>query len=329
MGRRRSNGGLTEVLFGVARIIPWQAGTVLAALSFGLLHWYASGEVPPPQPGQAMAAMGHTVISGVGKTISGILQYFAPLVLLAGAVASYFSRQGMSPGATIKGMVGEAAGSLAAKVFLDAKIYHSLNNVTLNTSNGTAQIDHVIVSRFGIFVIEAKNYQGWLFGSESQAEWTQSFPGGKKFKFQNPLRQNYRHIKALSEFLGLPEDKFHSVVMFWGESEFKTPMPANVMSSNYSGYIKAKTDILFTDDEVAQMTEALQTGRMPTGLIKGFETRRVHLESLKDRHESTTRCPKCGSDLVERVAKSGGRAGQRFLACTAYPKCRFTREAAS
>jgi hypothetical protein len=229
----------------------------------------------------------------------------------------------------LKGFVGEAMGSLAAKLFLDSRIYRSLNNVTLNTSNGTVQIDHVIVSRFGIFVIEAKNYQGWIFGSENQAEWTQSLRGGRKFKFQNPLRQNYRHIKTLSEFLGLPEDKFHSVVMFWGDSEFKTTMPPNVMSSGYSSYIKVKTEILFTEAEVEKMVGALQTGRMPTGLIKGLETRRVHLDSLKERHGSTTRCPKCGSDLIERVVKSGERAGQRFLACTAFPKCRFTKEATS
>lgn len=231
----------------------------------------------------------------------------------------------MSIVSMLKGFVGEAMGSLAAKLFLDSRIYHSLNNVTLQTSNGTVQIDHVIVSRFGIFVIEAKNYQGWIFGSESQAEWTQSLIGGRKFKFQNPLRQNYRHIKTLSEFLGLPQDKFHSVVMFWGGSEFKTSMPDNVMSKNYSSYIKGKTEILFTGTEVERMAGALQTGRMPTGLIKGLETRRVHLDSLKERHSSTTRCPKCGTDLVERVIKSGERAGQKFLACNAFPKCRFTK----
>lgn len=232
----------------------------------------------------------------------------------------------MSIASMIKGWVGEAMGGLAAKLFLDGKDYRSVNNVTLETSNGTTQIDHVIVSRFGIFVVEAKNYQGWIFGGENQAEWTQSLPGGKKFRFQNPLRQNYRHIKALSEFLGLAEDRFHSVVMFWGESQFKTPMPANVMSSGYATYIKAKTSVLFTNEEVEQMVGALQSGRMPAGLFKGQETRRVHLESLKERHSSTTQCPKCGSALIERTAKSGPRAGLRFLACTAFPKCRFTRD---
>lgn len=213
----------------------------------------------------------------------------------------------MSLTSLVKGVVGELMGNLAGKLFLDNQTYRSLNNVTLNTSNGTTQIDHVIASRYGIFVIEAKNYQGWIFGGERQAEWTQSFPGGKKFKFQNPLRQNYRHIKALSEFLGLPEDRFHSVVMFWGESEFKTEMPHNVMSSGYTAYIKSKSEVLFSDEEVAQIVEALQTGRLPTGLLKGLATRRQHLDSLRERHQSTTRCPKCGAELLERVVKSGER----------------------
>lgn len=233
----------------------------------------------------------------------------------------------MSLKSLLKGVVGEAMGSLAGNLFLDKETYRSLNNITLNTSNGTTQIDHVIVSRYGIFVVEAKNYQGWILGDERQPEWTQSLPGGKKFKFQNPLRQNYRHIQVLSEFLGLPEEKFHSVVMFWGESEFKTEMPPNVISKGYSSYIKSKRNVLFSDMEIAQFVETLQTGRLPTGLLKGMETRRQHLDSLKERHNSTTRCPKCGADLVERMVKSGERVGQKFLGCSAYPKCRFTRAA--
>lgn len=225
----------------------------------------------------------------------------------------------------MKGFIGEAMGGLAARLFLNPADYRSLNNVTLQTGHGTVQIDHVIVSRFGVFVVEAKNYQGWIFGGDKQAEWTQCLPGGRKFRFQNPLRQNYRHIRSLAEFLGLPDDRFHSVVMFWGESEFKTPMPANVMSRNYASYIKSKTDVFFTEAEVSGIVAALESGRMPTGLIKGLETRRVHLESLTERHGSDSRCPKCGGELIERVAGRGARAGSRFLACRGFPRCRFTR----
>jgi predicted RNA-binding Zn-ribbon protein involved in translation (DUF1610 family) len=227
----------------------------------------------------------------------------------------------MSLLSTFKGWVGEVQGTLAKKIFLDPEIYKDVNNITIPTSNGTTQIDHVVVSRFGIFVVETKNYQGWIFGSEDQPQWTQCLPGGKKFKFQNPLRQNYRHIKVLSEFLGLPEEKFHSVVMFWGESEFKTPMPVNVMDKGYATYFKSKVVPLFGDDEVEQIITAIKSGILP----KTWATRTAHIESLKERQGSTMTCPKCGAPLVLRTAKSGKNAGEQFYGCSKYPACRYTK----
>jgi len=183
---------------------------------------------------------------------------------------------------SLKGWFGESAGSLAQWMMLDAAIYHSLNNVTIIATDGsTTQIDHVIVSRHGIFVIEAKNINGWIFGNEKDAQWTQSLPGGRKFRFQNPLRQNYRHTKVLSEFLGIDHGLFHSIVMFWGESTFKTSMPENVLNAGYTGYIKSKTAVLFSDPEVSQIKEALQIGRLP----KTWAARRQHIDSLKSRHD--------------------------------------------
>jgi len=185
----------------------------------------------------------------------------------------------MSLMSMFKGYLGEAFGSLPHKIMLDKSIYHELNNVTIPTPDGTTQIDHVIVSQFGIFVIEAKNMSGWIFGNEKSAEWTQSFPGGK-FRFQNPLRQNYRHTKGLSQFLGVEHSKLHSVVMFWGESKFKTPMPENVLDRGYTAYIKSKLDILFTEQEVQEIIEAIQTGKLP----RTWATRKLHISSLKERH---------------------------------------------
>lgn len=232
----------------------------------------------------------------------------------------------MSLKSFIKGWVGEAAGALAQKLLLDKEIYISLNNVTIQTSNGTTQIDHVIVSKFGIFVIEAKNMDGWIFGDAKSAQWTQSL-FGKKFRFQNPLHQNYRHTKALQEFLGVDEGKLISIVMFWGKSEFKTEMPPNVMRNGYISYIKGHTTVQFSDSEVQAYVKAIQTGMMPKGIIKSFQTRQTHLQSLDDRHSSTSVCPKCGSALTLRTTKSGLNAGNRFYGCSGFPACRFTKPA--
>jgi len=227
----------------------------------------------------------------------------------------------MSHFSSFKGWVGEAQGSLAAKIRLDSQIYRSIKNVTIPTANGTTQIDHVIVSKYGIFVVETKNIKGWIYGDEKQPQWTQVLYG-KKYRFQNPLRQNYRHTKALSEFLGIGHSKIHSVIMFWSECEFKTPMPPNVLDRGYSAHIKSKTEVLFSDEEVDEICEAINSGRLP----KSWSTRRQHLNSLKERLTSDTTCPKCGGKLVPRTARKGPNAGKQFYGCSRFPSCRYTRE---
>lgn len=257
----------------------------------------------------------------------------------------------MSLMSVFKGFVGETMGSIAHKVMLDSSTYRELNNVTIPTPDGTTQIDHILVSRYGIFVIEAKNMNGWIFGNEKYSEWTQSFPGGK-FKFQNPLRQNYRHTKCLSKFLGVEHDKFHSVVMFWGESTFKTKMPENVLDKGYSSYIKSKTNVLFSDTEVDELVEAIKTGKLP----RTWATRKQHIASLKERHSKPKAqftntnspkpriqptdikppkpeiqpvasepkkpiCPLCSSSMIQQSIKRGANAGKEFWECTRFPTC--------
>ena len=213
----------------------------------------------------------------------------------------------MSIISSLKGWVGEMQATLAAKIRLDSHIYRSVNNVTIPTGNGTTQIDHVIVSKYGIFVVETKNIMGWIYGDEKQRQWTQVLYG-KKYRFQNPLLQNYRHTKALAEFLGIERSKIHSVIMFWSECEFKTPMPPNVLDRGYSAHIKSKDKVLFTDEEVNKIYEAIKTGMLP----KAWSTRRQHLDSLKERYSDKTTCPKCGGRLVLRTARKGDNVGGQF-----------------
>lgn len=124
-------------------------------------------------------------------------------------------------GTSVKGLVGEATVVVGAKLLLPSD-YLRFHNVTLRTPDGTTQIDHVFVSRFGVFVVETKNMGGWIYGSERNLRWTQVFPGGRKTSFQNPLRQNYRHVKAMEATLAplkLPADAVRSVVAFVGEAD--------------------------------------------------------------------------------------------------------------
>ena len=136
---------------------------------------------------------------------------------------------------------------------LSYKDYFIFNNLILpSENNGSTQIDHIVISRFGIFVIESKDYNGWIFGSKDDPMWVQSLPGGKnKFSFQNPTHQNYAHIMALKVLMPFATDKFYSVVVFSDKSEFKTPSIENVVHlDQLIGCIKQHSEERLSETDV-------------------------------------------------------------------------------
>lgn len=180
--------------------------------------------------------------------------------------------------ATFKGWFGEKLVEKVATKKLPPEIYHDFQNVTLPTDNGTTQIDHIYVSKFGVFVVETKHYKGWIYGKVKDAKWTQNIYGKKHF-FQNPLRQNYKHIKALETLLNLPSDKFQSVVVFTGDCELKSQFPANICRlNNFCEYIKHFNTPILTDNEVSEICQRLATGR----LENNFATRQTHIQNVKN-----------------------------------------------
>jgi len=87
-----------------------------------------------------------------------------------------------------KGWIGEQKTALNMWFSLSANTYRRFHNIILPSKNGTTQIDHPLISRHGLFIVETKNKKGWIFGSENQSKWTQTLYK-KKYTFQNPLRQ--------------------------------------------------------------------------------------------------------------------------------------------
>lgn len=243
--------------------------------------------------------------------------YFIPFIILLALFKTPW----------FKGVFGEAQVNLAAKLFLTKKDYHLIKNVTLPTEDGSTQIDHIVISRYGIFVIETKNMKGWIFGGPNQKTWTQKIYQHTN-KFQNPLHQNYKHTKTLQSCLGLPEDKIYSLIVFVGDSTFKTDMPDNVTyAGGYIRFIKSKKTVLLTDDEISSVIANIESGR----LSPSFKTNNEHVKHVKSNlaeKKNGQLCPKCGSQLVLRVAKQGTNKGNEFTACSGFPKCRFVRNAA-
>ena len=181
----------------------------------------------------------------------------------------------------IKGKVGEFAVKMQISKYLDER-YIGLHDLTFEDDNGTTQIDHLLLSPFGIFVIETKNYTGWIFGTERQKTWTQKIYKNS-YKFQNPLHQNYRHVKAIEKVLAavVEPEIIHSFVVFHQGCEFKTEIPAQVfMGSDWVNYVKQFNQAILTETQLKRIQFKLEKA----ALAASFQTNRQHVKNLKQQH---------------------------------------------
>ena len=176
---------------------------------------------------------------------------------------------------------GEALVSYELGKRFVAPDYHLLNHVTLRLKDETTQIDHVLVSRFGVFVIETKDYNGWIFADPGDRHWTQVLYRVKN-RFQNPIRQNYRHVCAVQELLDfLPNDAIRSVVVFTGNAEFKTTTPDGVFTLNgLMDYVDGHHAEIMSINRVQFCVGRLETARLSITNATDVE----HIEGLRRRY---------------------------------------------
>jgi restriction system protein len=101
----------------------------------------------------------------------------------------------------------------------------------------------------------------------------------EKHTFQNPIRQNYRHTRCLSEYLRLDHTRFHSVVWLIGDCTFKTKMPPNVLNSGLVPYLKTFANPCLTEVQVDEIEAALRALK-----ANPVATASEHIRSLRERH---------------------------------------------
>ncbi len=142
--------------------------------------------------------------------------------------------------------------------------------------DGTTQVDHILVSRFGVFVIETKDFTGWIFANAADATWTQ-VRFRRKFKFQNPIRQNFRHLRAVQGLLAfLPPESVKSVVVFCGDAEFKTTIPDGILDSGaLVEYLRRERTEVMSLNRLQFCVGRLETGRLAL-------SRRTDIEHVQD-----------------------------------------------
>ena len=204
-------------------------------------------------------------------------------------------------------------------------------------NGGTAQIDELIIADSGIYVIEMKNYKGWIFGNDSNQYWTQvlytRYRGvSTKNKLYNPIRQNASHISCIRKNLKGYKGPIHSLIVFGNKAEFKD---VTVLSSD--------TYVLYQSNlrRVIREIDSAYKGSISEAEISDIHTKLMqasagadsthHVDKIyqrlaeKEERIENGLCPRCGSPLVVRTAKKGLHAGSQFLGCSRYPDCRYTR----
>lgn len=216
-----------------------------------------------------------------------------------------------------------------------------LKNIYVPKDNGeTSEIDVIYITQKGIFVIESKNYSGWIFGDEDSYNWTVMLPNKQKNKFYNPIKQNKTHIKWLSSFLNF-QIPFFSIIAFSERCELKK------VNLNSSDVKVIKRDRLYatirniwenTADAIDEISIMEIKDKLSALTNVDEAIKQAHISNIKEKYDNQTTvkndeikseeriCPKCGVKLIQRVVKKGENAGKQFYGCSNFPKCRYTEE---
>lgn len=199
--------------------------------------------------------------------------------------------------------------------------YIVFNDIMIKNEKGTHQIDHIVLSNYGIFVIEMKNYYGLIKGKEYDNKWCQ-YLGKNKNYFINPIHQNYGHIKTLSELLNIPEDKFISIICFSNQAKVVVDCKNPVVKVDYlineiKKYKKEDIDI-----NIKNIENVIMSNNIVDDKIRKQHVKNIHNQiKANDELVNNMICPKCNSKLVEKNGKYG-----KFIGCSNFPKCNYIKK---
>ena len=189
--------------------------------------------------------------------------------------------------------------------------YVVLNDIVIKDEKGTHQIDHIVISNFGIFVIEMKNYYGLIKGREFDDKWCQHL-GKTKYYFVNPIHQNYGHIKSLSNLLKLDDKYFISIICFSNQAKIDAKC-----SSIVTQVLKYRDIII--NCNVNELKNIIISNNVVDKSIRKQHINDIRFKVNHNKElERNMICPKCGSELVTKNGKYG-----KFIGCSNYPKCKY------
>lgn len=223
-----------------------------------------------------------------------------------------------------KGTMGEMRVShILAK--LPKERYEVFNDVMLKTEHGTTQIDHIVVSRYGVFVIETKTMTGWIYGSENDKYWTQNIYGNK-YQLYNPVFQNNGHVRALRKILDDDGKIFiYPIVAFSRQASLKVYLKEScvIYWRQIRNTIESFTERRLSDEQVLYVGNKIYEKRIDTsekGVKKEHKKSVRAAKAYSNNKPFSMICPKCGGHLSLKHGKYGD-----FYGCSNYPNCSYTK----
>ncbi len=213
-----------------------------------------------------------------------------------------------------------------------------LFNLYLPKDNGgTSEIDVVMLHETGIYVLESKNYSGWIYGTETQRTWTQTIQKDngqiEKNTFYNPILQNKSHIKWLKAYLKDDTLPIFSCIVFSERCDLKE---IHLTSGEHA--VINRDDLRFTVKRIAKQNGNLLTRPQIEDLIDQLypltqvteAEKLAHIQAIRTKTQPQPTdpnvCPRCGGKLVLKTAAKGQFQGSQFYGCSNYPACRYIKK---
>lgn len=201
--------------------------------------------------------------------------------------------------------------------------YFIFNDLLFESNGRSTQIDHIVISPYGVFVVETKGYKGWILGGENSEYWTQVIYKSRH-QFYNPIKQNEGHVRFLRYLLKCAVDiPFIPIVVFNNAADLKVHVENHIVVNRYDltwAISQYKTPVL----DKATIEWIIQTIQQ-NHIVANKEDLKQHKYNAKSQQYKSRNliskgvCPRCGGQLILRQGKYGS-----FYGCSNYPKCKFT-----
>ncbi len=162
-----------------------------------------------------------------------------------------------------------------------------LNNLYFETDYGLTQIDHILICRQGLYIIETKSHNGHI--TVREGNWTQEYKE-KNISFHNPTKQNRVHLMALKRVLASDEKFAHyrigTIVVFTSKNvTFSENVRDVIRLPQLANYIKRNPKVKKYGGKPGEMR--LQTmKRLKDAILKGaVKNRKLHRKHKNEIHD--------------------------------------------